>query len=234
MNAIKAYVVRFECIPPKFYVGTSADVEQRIRDHVNGRGSAWCRHVMGLYKLTKCFLVETRDAEPLTEDMVTKEYMMRWGIDNVRGGSYSQIELDDSTIGHLLREFGTATNACFRCGALGHFVSSCPRVYASISAPMHAPTTSWLDAIASVATQATSVINAVNGLVNGHAPMSDAVVVHAQAPVPAPMQPKRMSAAAVAAKPFQPGQKCFRCGRNNHYADKCYATTHYDGSRLQK
>jgi predicted GIY-YIG superfamily endonuclease len=229
MNAIKAYVIRFECIPPKFYIGTSADVEQRIRDHVNGRGSSWCRHVMGEYKLTKCFLVETRDAEPLTEDMVTKEYMMRWGIMHVRGGSYSQIELSSATIDHLLREFGTATNACFRCGETGHFVSACPHMRAQVQASTQ-PQPSWLDAIASVATQATSVINAVNGLINNHAPVAHA---QAPAPTPAPMQPKRMSAAAVAAKP-PPGQKCTRCGRNNHYADKCYATTHYDGSRLQK
>ena len=51
--------------------------------------------------------------------------MAKYGIENVRGGNYSQIILDDYKIKALNDEFSTVTNVCFRCKRAGHFIKDC-------------------------------------------------------------------------------------------------------------
>ena len=59
------------------------------------------------------------------EDKFTKEYMAKHGIDNVRGGTYCQMDLDAATKQLLLREIRGARDVCLRCGREGHFVAQC-------------------------------------------------------------------------------------------------------------
>ena len=64
-------------------------------------------------------------ASHFDEDKITKEYMAKYGIDNVRGGSYCNIDLDDFQIEALKTEIGGAQNKCARCGRSGHFQKEC-------------------------------------------------------------------------------------------------------------
>ncbi len=48
-----------------------------------------------------------------------------YGIDKVRGGSYSQIELSKFQIECLEKEISHAQGKCFRCGRFGHFAKNC-------------------------------------------------------------------------------------------------------------
>jgi cellular nucleic acid-binding protein len=59
------------------------------------------------------------------EDKVTKEYMAKYGIENVRGGSYTTMELSDNERELLYREIRSAKDQCLRCGHWGHFVKDC-------------------------------------------------------------------------------------------------------------
>jgi predicted GIY-YIG superfamily endonuclease len=112
------YVLRLE--GGKFYVGKSDDILSRYQQHLNGVGSAWTR------KYRPISLEKTiNKASPFDEDKITKEYMSKYGIDNVRGGSYTQLELADTQKGSLTSEIRGATDKCMRCGRSGHYVNNC-------------------------------------------------------------------------------------------------------------
>jgi cellular nucleic acid-binding protein len=112
------YVLKLE--KGKWYVGKSADIMKRYQQHLGGSGSAWTS------KYSPISLVESKPiTSPHDENNVTKDYMKKYGVENVRGGSYSQIVLDESTISVLENEFIGNTNKCFKCGLAGHFTNRC-------------------------------------------------------------------------------------------------------------
>jgi predicted GIY-YIG superfamily endonuclease len=103
----------------KYYVGKSADVAQRFKQHLSGRGSTWT----GLYKPVS--IIETRPINsPFDETNVTKEYMKKYGMDNVRGGAYSKTDISEHA-DTLRAEFRAAGDTCFKCGCSGHFARDC-------------------------------------------------------------------------------------------------------------
>src|SRR5271169_6557593 len=99
------YVLRLK--GGKYYIGkTDKDVEVRFQEHVRGNGSAWTRQFQPINIIEHRKMVSVLD-----EDTVTKEYMLNYGIENVRGGSYVQLQLDGYQMDALLSEFRMATDA---------------------------------------------------------------------------------------------------------------------------
>lgn len=141
----KIYILK--CQNDKFYIGkTSRSVEERIQEHgisgftgsaftgsagsvsglagsVSGlTGSAWTR----LHK--PIHLIDSFEEKSLfDEDNTTKKYMMKYGIQNVRGGSYATIELTKNQILFLKREFRGIRGKCYSCGG-NHYISDCKKV----------------------------------------------------------------------------------------------------------
>jgi predicted GIY-YIG superfamily endonuclease len=112
------YVLKLE--HQKYYVGKSKSPSKRITEHTSGKGSVWT-------SLHKPISVEstTPCSSPFDEDKITKEWMSLKGIDNVRGGSYVEIELDPLKRQVLQTEIWASTGCCSRCGRKGHFVKKC-------------------------------------------------------------------------------------------------------------
>jgi len=105
------YVLRLE--NNKYYVGKTADPANRIRSHFHGYGCAWTK----LHRP-----VEIREnASSVDENIVTHEYINRYGYQNVRGGSYCDVDLQESSIGDTRREVLGVTDRCLKCGRFGHF-----------------------------------------------------------------------------------------------------------------
>ena len=61
------------------------------------------------------------------ETIVTQEYMKKYGIDNVRGGSFCRLELSKSDRRTLEKMLKTSGDRCYHCNGLGHFASRCPK-----------------------------------------------------------------------------------------------------------
>lgn len=112
------YVLQLE--DGKYYVGKSNNVPNRYKQHKDGLGSAWTKK----YRPVKILEVRSLKDEH-DENNTTKDYMKRFGIENVRGGAYCQVDLLDSTIEHLELELNSSSDKCYTCGKPGHFARYC-------------------------------------------------------------------------------------------------------------
>jgi hypothetical protein len=116
------YVLQLE--QGKYYVGKTFNPRQRFESHFNSNGSEYTK----LYKPIN--IIELKpDCDDYDEDKITRQYMDKYGIDNVRGGSFSSIKLDDSMLKTLKHMENGTKNKCFTCEKSGHFAKECPNKY---------------------------------------------------------------------------------------------------------
>lgn len=112
----------------KYYVGKTCNLARRLDEHYNGDGAAWTK----LYKPVKCLATHVSSSK-FDESVVTKEWMLTKGINNVRGGAYTQVHLSKTTLSCLLQELWDAENKCRKCGSSSHFAASCSAKEAAAS-----------------------------------------------------------------------------------------------------
>jgi predicted GIY-YIG superfamily endonuclease len=104
----------------KYYIGKSLDVMKRYQQHLNGSGSAWTKK----YKPVSIDKI-VDNASPFDEDKITLEYMSKYGIDMVRGGSFVDVNLSDFHTDAINMQIRAATDCCTQCGRKGHFAKNC-------------------------------------------------------------------------------------------------------------
>ena len=104
----------------KYYIGKTNDIEKRYLEHMSGNGSLWTQ-INKPIKIEKVI----PNASKYDEDRYVKEYMNKYGIDNVRGGTYVTEELDEVARYSLQKELWGANDCCTQCGRKGHFVKDC-------------------------------------------------------------------------------------------------------------
>lgn len=115
---VSVYVLELE--NNKIYVGKSNNPDKRINEHFQGSNCIWTSK----YKPIKTKYV-IKNCDEYDEDKWTKKMMLEYGIENVRGGSYSQTYLPEYQIKSLEKEFKTLNDKCYNCGEFGHFISDC-------------------------------------------------------------------------------------------------------------
>jgi len=112
------YILR--CEQDKIYVGKTKNVNLRFEQHMNGFGSTFTS------KYKPISIIETHvEMNEFDEDNYVKLYMKQYGIDNIRGGSYSNLSLTSSQIEVLNLELNHSDNKCFKCNNTGHYSNSC-------------------------------------------------------------------------------------------------------------
>jgi predicted GIY-YIG superfamily endonuclease len=118
MSTTNIYILKLQ--GGRYYIGKSDNVLKRYEQHLNGNGSSWTKK----YKPISVDKI-IPNASAFDEDKYTKEYMSKYGMDKVRGGSYVNVELDEFQKQSINTEIWGAKDLCTQCGRAGHFVKYC-------------------------------------------------------------------------------------------------------------
>lgn len=117
------YVLR--CEEEKYYVGKSTNINKRLKQHFKQKkGSCWTR----LYRPLQIYEIR-RNCDEFDEEKITLQYMKKFGINNVRGGSYTRLQLTKYEINHLVRLIRSSEDRCFVCGSRDHFAKQCEKLF---------------------------------------------------------------------------------------------------------
>ena len=109
----------------KYYIGkTKLDPRVRFQQHLTDKSSVWTQK----YKPVE--LINTfKSNDNFAEDKRTKEMMIEYGIENVRGGSYCSVELPDWQVKALEHEFESINDQCYKCKKKGHISRDCEKYH---------------------------------------------------------------------------------------------------------
>jgi hypothetical protein len=104
----------------KYYIGKTKQIDNRLLDHTQNKGSHWTRKYKPIETLE---IIENCDK--YDEDKHTIRYMDLYGINNVRGGSFVQMKLPHKTKELLKKQLNMLNDRCYKCNKSGHFGNKC-------------------------------------------------------------------------------------------------------------
>lgn len=107
----------------RYYIGKTDAPARCLNEHRAGLGPAWTKVHRPLNFAELIDRCHDSDA-----DKVVKQYMSIYGIENVRGGSYSTLYLSANTKQFVNTEIARTKVSCFMCSETGHRADKCTRL----------------------------------------------------------------------------------------------------------
>ncbi len=112
------YIYILKCESEKYYVGKTRDLRKRLEYHLIKENCNWTK----IHKPLKIEELLISD-DSLDEDKWVKKYMIKKGINNVRGGSYCRCILTKNQIDAIAHEIVHSRGQCFYCLGDNHLVN---------------------------------------------------------------------------------------------------------------
>ena len=104
----------------KYYIGKTVNPNFRLKQHFNASGSVWTKK----YKPLSLLHIK-HNCDNFDEDKYTLMAMNKYGIHNVRGGSYTSLTLSDIDLCNIEKQLYSANDKCFKCGQTSHLAKYC-------------------------------------------------------------------------------------------------------------
>ena len=115
-------IIILECENKKIFIDTvkKNKLISRLRSHRDGKKHKWTKK----YKAKKLLYSYPKKYENQLQ-YATESWMIKCGIDNVRGGPYQTFKLTKEQKKKLKRKQTWEKGCCFRCGRTSHWIGSC-------------------------------------------------------------------------------------------------------------
>ena len=202
----------------KYYIGKTNNPQFRLDNHFAPNCSEWTK----IYKPIRLLELK-QNCDDYDEDKITRQYMDKYGIENVRGGSFVSIKLNQSTIGHLQQMSNSTNNKCFTCGCSGHFTKECTnKTTQNICQDLNEYICDYYDSDEYEEVAYTPAKTYTPNKI--YTPAKTYTPNKIYTPVKT-YKPNKIYT-------HTQNNKCFRCGRTGHYAPSCYASTNSKGKYL--
>jgi cellular nucleic acid-binding protein len=196
------YILQLE--NDKYYIGRTENPAIRLDAHFNSNGAAWTKK----YK-PKNVIQPIPDCDNFDEDKYTIQYMEKYGINNVRGGSFCEFVLSKQNIATIEQMIKNVTDSCYKCGNKGHYAKECNKKPDENCNCI----TSYISTHKKINCALNKMFAFFNDNKNTNVPNKNTVV-------PENEEPKKIFT-------------CYRCGRTGHIYKSCYAYKHINGTVLQ-
>ncbi len=222
----------------KYYVGKTTNPNFRLEQHFAGSGSQWTKKYKPL-----SILEIIPNCDNFDEDKYTIKYMEKYGINNVRGGSFCEIKLNDNNITTLNQIINNITDKCYICGKNDHYANNCKNVSTkkeriptiNLNEKCDCPT-SYL----SSHRRGKCLLNKIISYFDDEEDNVDKLLEQKKHITGEEIKEFDTLKGAICHDNLYCKNKnsktkhnlCFRCGRYGHYASNCYASKHINGKYL--
>jgi hypothetical protein len=221
------YILQLE--REKYYIGKTNQPSIRLDAHFSSNGSGWTKKYKPL-----AVLEIIPNCDDYDEDKYTIKCMEKYGINNVRGGSFCEIKLNENNIITLNQMIKGVTNKCYSCGKDGHFANNCKNVSEKIPTINVNEKCDCSTSYFSSHRRGKCMLNKIISYFDDEYDNIDKLVIQEPSETHVIQEP---SETHVIQEPSETHviqeAVCFRCGRKGHIISSCYASKHIKGYYLR-